>query len=116
MALQNGPPLQMDPPLPTMGANMLTTIAKVMNFMIDNHGKGGDKVYDASFQLWYITKESNKKGNKQTLQHIQLSHNIEPYIAHQPFYASKTKAGLLTLYHALGFHIIIDGLDEPWTY
>jgi len=48
MALQNGPPLQMDPPLPTMGANMLTTIAKVMNFMIDNHGKGGEWIASLS--------------------------------------------------------------------
>ena len=41
------------------------------------------------------------KNNNHTLQRILLSRNIEPFLAHQPLYTSKTKAGL-TLYHAPG--------------
>jgi pre-mRNA-processing factor 8 len=68
---------------------------------VGDDGDDYDDAYDASFQPWYGTEESNEKNNNHTLQRILLSRNIEPFLAHQPLYTSKTKAGL-TLYHAPG--------------
>jgi pre-mRNA-processing factor 8 len=55
--------------------------------------------YDKISEPWYVEEQSRNSNN--AMQRCLLSQEIEPFLANQPLYTSKTKAGL-TLYHAPG--------------